>query len=119
PENAYSGRKPTKWIAYFYTSTTETNLFVKETDVRIRLRGNLIVQGDIEAKNLTAWEGLNVNNQFIVDALGNVKFAGILEAGVSINSPVINSGEITLVGQYSRLDCLDSETSTQNETNVA
>lgn len=92
PENAYSGKKPTYWEAYFYTSTSSTKLYVRETDVRIRLRGNLIVQGDIEAKNLTAWEGLNVNNQFIVDANGNVKFAGTLEAGVSINSPTIQAG---------------------------
>lgn len=92
PENAYSGKKPTYWEVYFYTSTSATKLYVRETDVRIRLRGNLIVQGDIEVKNLKAWEGLNVNDQFIVDENGNVKFAGTLEAGVSINSPTIRAG---------------------------
>lgn len=119
PEGAYSGKKPSYFEFSFYTTTSGTQLYVRDTDVRIRLRGSLIVQGDIEAKNLTAWEGLNVNNQFVVDALGNVKFSGILEAGVSINSPIINSGKIKLVGEYSRLDCYDSTTATQEETAVS
>lgn len=80
----------------FYTTTSGTQLYVKDTDVRIRLRGNLIVQGDIEVKNLKAWEGLNVNDQFMVDENGNVKFAGTLEAGVSINSPTIRAGTFTV-----------------------
>ncbi|USK43529.1 phage tail spike protein [Cytobacillus oceanisediminis] len=119
PENAYAGQKAVSWYVRMYTTTDATNLYVRETDVRIRLRGNLIVQGDIEAKNLKAWEGLNVNDQFIVDALGNVKFAGTLEAGVSINSPNINSGQIELVGEYSRIDCYDSLTATQEEAVVS
>ncbi|WP_282140324.1 phage tail spike protein [Cytobacillus oceanisediminis] len=93
PEGAYSGKKPSHFEMSFYTTTSGTELYVRDTDVRIRLRGNLIVQGDIEVKNLKAWEGLNVNDQFIVDENGNVKFAGTLEAGVSINSPTINAGE--------------------------
>jgi phage minor structural protein len=92
PENAYSGKTPTYWEVYFYTSTSSTKLYVRKTDVRIRLRGNLIVQGDIEAKNIKIWEGLNVNDQFIVEN-GNVKFSGTLEAGISINSPVIEAGD--------------------------
>lgn len=93
PENAYSGKKPTYWECYFYSSTSATELYVRDTDVRIRIRGNLIVQGDIEAKNLKAWEGLNINDQFIVDANGNVSFSGTLQAGISINSPVIEAGD--------------------------
>lgn len=92
PENAFSGKTPTYWEVYFYTSTSSTKLYVRKTDVRIRLRGNLIVQGDIEAKNIKIWEGLNVNDQFIVEN-GNVKFSGTLEAGISINSPVIEAGD--------------------------
>ncbi|UQX56132.1 phage tail protein [Cytobacillus pseudoceanisediminis] len=93
PEGAYSGKKPSHFEMSFYTTTSGTELYVRDTDVRIRLRGNLVVQGDFEVKNLKAWEGLNVNDQFIVDENGNVKFAGTLEAGVSINSPTINAGE--------------------------
>lgn len=119
PQGAYSGQKPSYVTMSFYTTEAGTNLYVKNTDVRIRLRGNLIAQGDIEARNLKSWEGLNVNNQFIVDSLGNVKFAGILEAGVSINSPIINSGKITLIGEYSQIKCIDSATSMQDETFIA
>lgn len=92
PNNAYSGKKPTYWTCHFYSNTSATKLYVRDTDVRIRIRGNLIVQGDIEAKNIKIWEGLNVNDQFIVEN-GNVKFSGTLEAGISINSPVIEAGD--------------------------
>lgn len=98
PTNAYAGKTPRNWEIHVFTNRGDTPIYCRNTDVRLRIRGNLIVQGDIEAKNITAWEGLNVNNQFTVDANGNVKFAGILEAGISINSPTINSGRINMYG---------------------
>ncbi|MGV3265637.1 phage tail spike protein [Cytobacillus pseudoceanisediminis] len=107
PQNAYSGKKPAYWTCHFYSNTSATKLYVRDTDVRIRIRGNLIVQGDIEAKNLKAWEGLNINDQFIVDANGNVSFSGTLEAGISINSPTINSGNINLIGTTAQIYCAD------------
>lgn len=103
PEGAFSGKKASHFEMSFYTTTSGTTLYVRDTDVRIRLRGNLIVQGDIQAKNIKAWEGLNVNDQFIVDANGNVKFAGTLEAGVSINSPKIYGSNIYMYGQSATL----------------
>lgn len=93
PTNSYAGKTPSHWQIWVFTNRTDTPIYCRNVDVRTRIRGNLIVQGDIEAKNITAWEGLNVNNQFMVDSLGNVKFAGILEAGISINSPVIEAGD--------------------------
>ncbi|MGM0775441.1 MAG: phage tail spike protein [Bacillota bacterium] len=112
PEGAYSGKKPIYFTMSFYTTTSGTQLYVKDTDVRIRLRGNLIVQGDIEVKNLKAWEGLNVNDQFMVDENGNVKFAGTLEAGVSINSPTIRAGtfyggDIRMYGETATIMTMD------------
>ncbi|UYG93181.1 phage tail spike protein [Cytobacillus firmus] len=112
PEGAYSGKKPSHFEMSFYTTTSGTELYVRDTDVRIRLRGNLIVQGDIEVKNLKAWEGLNVNDQFIVDENGNVKFAGTLEAGVSINSPTIRAGtfyggDIRMYGETATIMTMD------------
>ncbi|MBU8768310.1 phage tail spike protein [Cytobacillus oceanisediminis] len=112
PEGAYSDKKPIYFTMSFYTTTSGTQLYVKDTDVRIRLRGNLIVQGDIEVKNLKAWEGLNVNDQFMVDENGNVKFAGTLEAGVSINSPTIRAGtfyggDIRMYGETATIMTMD------------
>lgn len=123
PEGAYSGRKPIYFTMSFYTTTSGTQLYVKDTDVRIRLRGNLIVQGDIEVKNLKAWEGLNVNDQFIVDENGNVKFAGTLEAGVSINSPTIQAGRffggnIYLYGQSATLITADVSSNPSEITTI-
>ncbi|MCM3705311.1 phage tail protein [Cytobacillus firmus] len=123
PENAYSGKKPAYWEVYFYTSTSGTKLYVRETDVRIRLRGNLIVQGDIEAKNLKAWEGLNINDQFVVDANGNVKFAGTLEAGVSINSPTIQAGSfyggnIYMYGTSATIQTMDNPDAVTERTTI-
>lgn len=123
PENAYSGKKPTYWTCHFYSNTSATKLYVRDTDVRIRIRGNLIVQGDIEAKNLKAWEGLNINDQFIVDSIGNVKFAGTLEAGVSINSPTINAGtiyggSIYMYGQSAVFHTMDNPDETTERTNI-
>lgn len=123
PQNAYSGKKPTYWECYFYSNTSATKLYVRETDVRIRIRGNLIVQGDIEVKNLKAWEGLNVNDQFIVDENGNVKFAGTLEAGVSINSPTINAGtiyggSIYMYGPSAVFNTMDDPDNQTERTNI-
>lgn len=118
PQGAYSGKDPVHWECYFYNGVSGSKVYVRKTDVRIRLRGNLIVQGDIEAKNIKAWEGLNVNDQFIVDSNGNVTFAGSLTAGVEINSPNINSGSIDLVGLGSGIECKDYAIDTENETIV-
>jgi phage minor structural protein len=52
--------------------------YLRLLELRKKYSGELIVDGVIEARHIKSLNGLNVNNQFIVDANGNVTFKGNL-----------------------------------------
>jgi phage minor structural protein len=53
---------------------------INQTPEQVKIQANKIaLDRYVEAKHIKSLNGLNVNNQFIVDSNGNVKFAGNLE----------------------------------------
>jgi phage minor structural protein len=66
------------------------------------LAEKIMLDGYVEAKHIKSLNGLNVNNQFIVDANGNVQFAGNLQGATG-----------TFTGT---LSVLESDTNWDNKT---
>jgi hypothetical protein len=89
--------KTINYIAFFLEKDSGITGYYYVSDIEIRKRygGQLIVDGSITADKINA-NGLNINNQFIVDNNGNVTFAGNLNgASGTFNGKV----EVTAVDQ--------------------
>src|SRR5690606_18969683 len=65
----------------------------------VKLQASKInLDGYVEAKHIKSLNGLNVNNQFIVDSQGNVKFAGHLQgASGTFGKVSVVDGDMTLI----------------------
>src|SRR5690606_23100366 len=63
-----------------------------------------IVANSITANHIKSLIGLNVNDQFIVDSNGNVKFSGHLEGATGVFSGKLSTGEDIDVGKKVKIE---------------
>jgi phage minor structural protein len=79
-------------------NTSTGYYYLRSLELRKKYSGELIVDGVIEAKHIKSLNGLNVNNQFIVDANGNVTFKGTLNGATGTFSGNISTQADAYVG---------------------
>ncbi len=60
------------------------------------------MSGELEAKHIKSLNGLNVNNQFVVDNNGNVRFSGNLQGATGTFSGKIQAPQLTVEVQNSQ-----------------
>jgi hypothetical protein len=63
------------WISFLNNGETTNKAYIDNIRVHRMAGGELIVDGTIEAKHIKSLNGLNVNDQFVVDTNGNVSVA--------------------------------------------
>jgi phage minor structural protein len=72
---------------------------INQTAEQVKIQASKIaLDGYVEAKHIKSLNGLNVNNQFIVDSNGNVKFSGNLEGATGTFSGDIITDSDAKVG---------------------
>jgi hypothetical protein len=87
--------KTINYISFFLEKDSGTTGYYYVSDIEIRKRygGQLIVDGSITADKINA-NGLNINNQFIVDNNGNVTFAGNLIGATGTFSGTLSTDKL-------------------------
>ncbi|MGG3641338.1 hypothetical protein ABES38_08145 [Bacillus gobiensis] len=70
---------------------------INQTAEQVRIQAEKIaLDGYVEAKHIKSLNGLNVNNNFIVDVNGNVTFKGNLEGATGTFNGKITSSDLIL-----------------------